>query len=698
EYDFFSFDIASETWTLEFGSSFGTIRALAYDGSHFWTKSFSDPIYEFDVNGNVINIYADDNSAYGMAYDSFADCLWLFAAPTTFIQYDLNGAPTGTSYTVTLANAGVIGGAFYYEGGLVPGKTILGCLGQGMPDILYGMELRDSASPNSPSAPTGVTVTPAANGIFQAEIAWTCPTTTIGGAVLADLDEMRVYRDGTLIFTDTAPSIGGTGFHTDSSMMASGNYTFGVVGFNDAGEGIIVENTIWVGEDAPAAVNNLVLAQTSPGVLSGTLTWDNPTTGLHGGVCNNTIGGYHIERNDGVLFEVAGSATSFIDDTIPLAGTYCYTVIPYNLIGDGGSATSNLVLISAEGILISEDFSDGVPPAGWYTDGMGLTNWGSSTANHAGGSGIEMILSWEPYFNGISRMCTMVLDTSNMTEIALEFKHCVDDYNGDYTLGVATSSDGITWNDAWSIVPTGAVDPETINIDITTADVGSTTFQMCFYLNGDSYGINYWYIDDVMLTSAGLPTLDPPVNLAADEDGLFTWDAPRSGSTVAEYNINSSRELESYNVYLDGDFEGNTEDSFWQFSNLINGQTYTAGVEAVYDNGVSELVEIDFEYMGLGADNNVIAKTDLRNNYPNPFNPDTNISFSIANTSHVTLEVYNIKGEKVITLVDGVLEAEYHTVHWNGTNKTGKSVSSGVYFYKMIAGMFVETKKMILMK
>ena len=79
ETNFFSFDIATETWTTEFASTFGTIRALAYDGSHFWTKSFSDPIYEFGVDGTLYNTYADANSAYGMAYDSFEDCLWLFA-------------------------------------------------------------------------------------------------------------------------------------------------------------------------------------------------------------------------------------------------------------------------------------------------------------------------------------------------------------------------------------------------------------------------------------------------------------------------------------------------------------------------------------------------------------------------------------------------------------------------------------------
>jgi len=713
ETDFFSFDIASETWTLEFGSSFGTIRALAYDGSHFWTKSFSDPIYEFDVNGNVINSYADENSTYGMAYDSLEDCLWLFAEQTTFFQYDMNGAATGTSYSVILGDPGDIGGAFYYEGGLVPGKTILGCLVQGMPDVLYGMELRDAADPNSPAASTGLTVTPEASGIFQAEIAWTCPTTTIGGTTLTDLDEMRVYRDGTLIFTDSSPTIGATGFHIDSSMLTSGTYTYGVVGFNDAGEGITVENTIWVGEDAPGAVDNLVLAQTSPDVLSGTLTWDNPIIGLHGGVCNNAISGYHIERNDGVLLEVAGLATSFIDDTIPLMGTYCYTVVPYNLIGEGGSATSNLVIIGTAGLLILEDFSDGVPPAGWYADGMGLTSWGASTGNHAGGTGIEMVFNWEPPFNGISRMCTMAMDTSNMTEIAVEFKHCVDDYSGGYILGVATSSDGINWNDAWTVFPVGAIGSETINVDITTADVGSATFQMCFYMNGDTFSINYWYIDDVMLTSTGMPNLDPPANLAVAENGLFTWDAPGGGDTMAslspatgekvfadviDHNVNSSRDLESYNVFLGSSLQGNTTETEWLFENLVYNQTYTAGVQAVYDDGESDIVTIEFTYMVTNADNDIIAKTELYGNYPNPFNPDTNIAFSVKEAGKVTLEIYNSRGQLVKTLINGVIESGDQIVTWNGTNDSSKNVASGVYFYKMKTENFTSTKKMILMK
>ncbi len=64
----------------------------------------------------------------------------------------------------------------------------------------------------------------------------------------------------------------------------------------------------------------------------------------------------------------------------------------------------------------------------------------------------------------------------------------------------------------------------------------------------------------------------------------------------------------------------------------------------------------------------------------------------------VNLEVFNIKGQKVKTLVDKVLPAGQHSVVWNGKDENGKPVSNGVYFYKMKAGQYTSTKKMILLK
>nr|MBC8416099.1 T9SS type A sorting domain-containing protein [Candidatus Cloacimonadota bacterium] len=85
-------------------------------------------------------------------------------------------------------------------------------------------------------------------------------------------------------------------------------------------------------------------------------------------------------------------------------------------------------------------------------------------------------------------------------------------------------------------------------------------------------------------------------------------------------------------------------------------------------------------------------------NYPNPFNPSTTISFSLKNSSNVKLTVYNVKGQKVTTLVDKHFENGSHTVTWNGKDSNNKSVSSGIYFYKISSGKSSAMKKMLLLK
>jgi len=89
----------------------------------------------------------------------------------------------------------------------------------------------------------------------------------------------------------------------------------------------------------------------------------------------------------------------------------------------------------------------------------------------------------------------------------------------------------------------------------------------------------------------------------------------------------------------------------------------------------------------------------LNGNYPNPFNPETTISFSVAQTSSmVNLEIYNLKGQNIKTLVNEILPAGNHSIVWNGADEKGKPIASGVYLYKMRIGNYVSTKKMILMK
>lgn len=88
----------------------------------------------------------------------------------------------------------------------------------------------------------------------------------------------------------------------------------------------------------------------------------------------------------------------------------------------------------------------------------------------------------------------------------------------------------------------------------------------------------------------------------------------------------------------------------------------------------------------------------LEQNYPNPFNPSTNINFALPKAGNVIVSVYNVLGQEVTTLVNGELPAGSHTVVWDGRNGSGTVVSSGIYFYKIAAGDFNQTKKMMMLK
>ena len=88
----------------------------------------------------------------------------------------------------------------------------------------------------------------------------------------------------------------------------------------------------------------------------------------------------------------------------------------------------------------------------------------------------------------------------------------------------------------------------------------------------------------------------------------------------------------------------------------------------------------------------------LYQNHPNPFNPTTTINYQLPVNSKVKLSIYNIKGQKVKTLISDQLLAGQHSVVWNGTDDNGKSISSGIYFYKMNTGEYTSIKKMILLK
>tara|TARA_B100001750_G_scaffold1677_1_gene1415 strand:- start:24 stop:2987 length:2964 start_codon:yes stop_codon:yes gene_type:complete len=102
----------------------------------------------------------------------------------------------------------------------------------------------------------------------------------------------------------------------------------------------------------------------------------------------------------------------------------------------------------------------------------------------------------------------------------------------------------------------------------------------------------------------------------------------------------------------------------------------------------------DQSMVGIDGNDGVIPhEFALYHNYPNPFNPATTIEFSIPETQRVTLKVYNLMGQEAVTLVDGELQAGYHTTKWHAGN-----MASGIYFYRLMSDKKAITQKMILMK
>jgi hypothetical protein len=88
----------------------------------------------------------------------------------------------------------------------------------------------------------------------------------------------------------------------------------------------------------------------------------------------------------------------------------------------------------------------------------------------------------------------------------------------------------------------------------------------------------------------------------------------------------------------------------------------------------------------------------LHGNYPNPFNPTTTIAYDLPEQANVQIAIYNVVGQKVRTLVDRAESAGQHQVEWDGQDDSGRPVSSGLYLYRMTAGEFMQSRKMLLLK
>ena len=170
-----------------------------------------------------------------------------------------------------------------------------------------------------------------------------------------------------------------------------------------------------------------------------------------------------------------------------------------------------------------------------------------------------------------------------------------------------------------------------------------------------------------------------------DPDSLLEWHAEfkNHGDSLLFFNILGDSIIE-----ITSGFEGIGEDTLM----LTVTDTSGASDSTTIFVQVTPSVGVDDKFGALPE------KFEVFQNYPNPFNPTTTIKYALPVRSDVTLRIYNLMGQEVLRITHDDMRAGFHEERWHGRNQSGRKVASGIYIYRLTAGEFVQTKKMLLLK
>ncbi|UCE18574.1 MAG: T9SS type A sorting domain-containing protein [Gemmatimonadota bacterium] len=160
----------------------------------------------------------------------------------------------------------------------------------------------------------------------------------------------------------------------------------------------------------------------------------------------------------------------------------------------------------------------------------------------------------------------------------------------------------------------------------------------------------------------------------------------------------------TYHMTGSGSITGNEYTFQFTSEYTVSGGVGCEFIPACVTTGTIEGVRIGTTSIDNGYNSGtrlIPSSHDLAQNFPNPFNPNTDIRYQIANSGsplQTKLAIYNVLGQEVAVLVNSVLAPGYYTVTWNGRDRSGREVVSGVYFYRLETGNYASTRRMVLMK
>ena len=280
------------------------------------------------------------------------------------------------------------------------------------------------------------------------------------------------------------------------------------------------------------------------------------------------------------------------------------------------------------------------------------------------------------------------------------------------------------------------LEDDTVRITLVASDVDEDT--LTFYAEIDTSAIHLDVVDSILIlipqgnwygnasilvtVSDGYETDSSNINLQVlpvnDPPGQFSLSTPANEYTwydtsVVTFDWGNSIDIDGdsvkyifhvynsqYETYIqcDSSFYIAIYDSVeFPIGTLLSWNVFaTDGIDTVSsneDHWVFLIIQV-----GTVEDGVIPTQFALHQNYPNPFNPITTIQYDLPERSEIQITVLDLLGRKVITLVSEIQDAGYKSVKWNATNSLGQSVSAGVYFYQIIAGDYVQTRKMVLLK
>jgi hypothetical protein len=455
---------------------------------------------------------------------------------------------------------------------------------------------------------------------------------------------------------------------------------------------------------------------TAPGangitIVVHSLIWQNPPSTVYNKIYFSANSSLVNSLDSSVIIYNGFPSTVYSNVPLSIVGPleyfkkYYWKVVEYNSAGYTIGNTWNFTTTYSGSQPLNETFSNGLQ--NWQRVGPnGIQNWSISYTSYAGGNDPELEFNYSPPFTGMS---AIMLDMELIGQFGLSFKHRLFWYGNPFTIGCGYTTDsGNSWIPIWETTANGNIGPET-KYGVTPSNYEG--YKIGFYYAGNSTYYGIWYIDNLILDGPLTPCL-PPFFLTALSDTsqlkiYLNWQSTYCPVSIIGYEI---RRKEGLPLDL-GDYVQLTitDENTFSFidENILPNKIYTYKIRTLWSLlprgshwGNEATAYVPDIITSVAFNNEIPTEFSLEQNYPNPFNPTTIIKYRMPSVEthcdaslQVKLTVFDILGNEVATLVNEQKPAGRYEVEFNDS-----ALPSGVYFYQLKAGEYVNTKKMILLR